>query len=188
MPNDLTPNRSPPSMTANTPPALNLTGVVACHWQDVPPRSIHPGFTPACCGPARTAARPCCSKSRPVPSIPSSTSTRPAPRRSSSSLAPSATATPAIRPAASSTTRPAVRTSRSPSRAACSSCSSRKAKRGAYAKAAATARKLASPASRFSIISPARSSGSGRLSRSARLLSFNQKISRLVLSRATICS
>ena len=32
-------------MTANTPPALNLTGVVACHWQDVPPRSIHPGFT-----------------------------------------------------------------------------------------------------------------------------------------------
>jgi hypothetical protein len=48
--------------------------------------------------------------------------------------------------------------------------------------------KLSSPASRFSIISAAKSSGSGRLSRSARDLSFCQVISRLVLSREVISS
>jgi hypothetical protein len=46
--------------------------------------------------------------------------------------------------------------------------------------------KLSNPASRFSIISAARSPGSGRLSRSARDLSLSQVISRLVLSRAII--
>ena len=49
---------------------------------------------------------------------------------------------------------------------------------------ARTRRKLLRPASRFSMISSARSSGSGRLSRSVRLLSLSQKMSRLVLSRA----
>ena len=48
--------------------------------------------------------------------------------------------------------------------------------------------KLSSPASIFSIISVAKTSGSGRLSRSVKLLSLSQKISRLVLSRATIWS
>ncbi len=48
------------------------------------------------------------------------------------------------------------------------------------------ARKLSRPASIFSIISLARISGSGRLSRSARLWSLSQKMSRLVLSRAMI--
>ena len=51
-----------------------------------------------------------------------------------------------------------------------------------------TLRKLARPASRFSMISAARSSGSGRSSRSVRLLSLSQKMSRLVLSRAMISS
>ncbi|MBS1158902.1 MAG: hypothetical protein H6R15_1321 [Proteobacteria bacterium] len=32
-------------MTATSPAEIDLTGVVATHWQDVPPRSIHPGFT-----------------------------------------------------------------------------------------------------------------------------------------------
>ena len=49
---------------------------------------------------------------------------------------------------------------------------------------AKTSRKLLRPASRSSMISSARSSGSGRLSRSVRLLSLSQKMSRLVLSRA----
>lgn len=49
---------------------------------------------------------------------------------------------------------------------------------------AKTSRKLFSPASRFSMISSASSSGSGRLSRSVRLLSLSQNTSRLVLSRA----
>ena len=44
--------------------------------------------------------------------------------------------------------------------------------------------KFARAASRFSIISDASISGSGRLSRSVRLLSLSQKISKLVLSRA----
>jgi hypothetical protein len=48
--------------------------------------------------------------------------------------------------------------------------------------------KLSNPTSKFSIISAARSSGSGRLSRSARDLSFSQVISRLVLSQAIISS
>ncbi len=48
--------------------------------------------------------------------------------------------------------------------------------------------KLSSPASMFSMISLARISGSGRLSRSDKLLSLSQKISRLVLSRAMISS
>lgn len=48
--------------------------------------------------------------------------------------------------------------------------------------------KLSSPASTFSIISFARISGSGKLSRSARLSSFTQKISRFVLSRDAISS
>lgn len=48
--------------------------------------------------------------------------------------------------------------------------------------------KLSSPASTFSIISFASISGSGKLSRSARLLSFTQKISRFVLSLETISS
>ena len=51
-----------------------------------------------------------------------------------------------------------------------------------------TSRKLLRPASRLSMISSARSSGSGRLSRSVRLLSLSQKMSRLVLSRALISS
>ena len=51
-----------------------------------------------------------------------------------------------------------------------------------------TLRKLANPASRFWMISAATSSGSGRSSRSVRLLSLSQKISRLVLSRAMISS
>ena len=50
---------------------------------------------------------------------------------------------------------------------------------------AKTDRKLSNPASRFSMISSARSSGSGRLSRSVRLLSFSQNRSRLALSRAS---
>ena len=49
---------------------------------------------------------------------------------------------------------------------------------------ARTSRKLFSPASRFSMISSASSSGSGKLSRSVRLLSLSQNTSRLVLSRA----
>ncbi len=52
------------------------------------------------------------------------------------------------------------------------------------ARLAATSRKLFRPASMLSMISSARTSGSGRLSRSARLLSLSQNISRLVLSRA----
>ncbi len=48
--------------------------------------------------------------------------------------------------------------------------------------------KLSTADSRFSIMSLANKSGSGRLSRSARLLSFSQVISRLVLSRFTISS
>ena len=51
--------------------------------------------------------------------------------------------------------------------------------------ASRTDRRLSTPASRFSMISSASSSGSGRLSRSVRLLSFSQKTSRLVLSRAS---
>ena len=51
-----------------------------------------------------------------------------------------------------------------------------------------TVRKLSRPASRFSMISAARSSGSGRSSRSVRLLSLSQKMSRLVLSRVMISS
>ena len=47
-----------------------------------------------------------------------------------------------------------------------------------------TSRKPSSPACRFSMISSARASGSGRLSRSVRLLSLSQNTSRLVLSRA----
>ena len=47
-----------------------------------------------------------------------------------------------------------------------------------------TALKLFNPASRFSMISSANTSGSGRLSRSVRLLSFNQNTSKLALSRA----
>ena len=50
----------------------------------------------------------------------------------------------------------------------------------------AISRKLFNPASMFSIISSTRSSGSGRLTRSASDLSFSQKISRLVLSLAMI--
>ena len=48
--------------------------------------------------------------------------------------------------------------------------------------------KLAIPSSRLSIISAAISSGSGKLSRSVRLLSLIQKMSSLVLSRAMISS
>ncbi len=48
--------------------------------------------------------------------------------------------------------------------------------------------KPAKPASRFSIISSAKTSGSGKLSKSARDLSFNQVISSDVLSRAIISS
>ena len=48
--------------------------------------------------------------------------------------------------------------------------------------------RLSRPASRFSMISSASSSGSGRLSRSVRLLSLSQKMSRLVLSRASSSS
>ena len=47
-----------------------------------------------------------------------------------------------------------------------------------------TSRKLFRPDSRFSMIPSASSSGSGRLSRSVRLLSLSQNPSRLVLSRA----
>ncbi len=46
--------------------------------------------------------------------------------------------------------------------------------------------KLLSPDSKFSMISPANTSGSGKLSRSVRLLSLSQKISKLVLSLARI--
>jgi hypothetical protein len=53
---------------------------------------------------------------------------------------------------------------------------------------AKTSRKLFNPASRFSMISSASSSGSGKLSRSVRLLSLSQKTSRLVLSRAVSSS
>ena len=49
---------------------------------------------------------------------------------------------------------------------------------------ASTSRKLFRPTSRFSMISSARSSGSGTVSMSIRLLSLSQKTSRLVLSRA----
>src|SRR5690606_15816640 len=64
---------------------------------------------------------------------------------------------------------------------------SRKTIFGGYlvAKPLSTSRKLFNPASKFSIISSARSSGSGRLSKSVRLLSFSQNRSRLVLSRAS---
>ena len=55
-----------------------------------------------------------------------------------------------------------------------------------YFKSASTSLKLFNPASRFSMISSASWSGSGRLSRSVRLLSFSRKTSRLVLSRARI--
>ena len=55
---------------------------------------------------------------------------------------------------------------------------------GCYPRPARTRRKLLRPASRFSMISSARSSGSGRSSRSVRLLSLSQKMSRLVLSWA----
>ena len=58
----------------------------------------------------------------------------------------------------------------------------------AFRKPASTSRKLLRPASRFSMISSARSSGSGRLSKSVKLLSRSQKMSRLVLSRDTISS
>ena len=44
--------------------------------------------------------------------------------------------------------------------------------------------KLSNPVSMFSIISLAKISGSGRLSRPAKLLSLSQKISRFVLSLA----
>gem|GEM_PF-4136817 len=57
-----------------------------------------------------------------------------------------------------------------------------------YRSVAATSRKLAKPASRFSIISSASTSGSGRLSRSAKDWSLSQVMSRLVLSRAMISS
>lgn len=49
-------------------------------------------------------------------------------------------------------------------------------------------RKFSSPASKFSTISTASSSGSGRLSRSAKDLSLIQVMSRLVLSRLIISS
>jgi hypothetical protein len=55
-------------------------------------------------------------------------------------------------------------------------------------KEAIIALKLSSPASKFSTISNASSSGSGRLSRSARDLSFSQVMSKDVLSRAMISS
>ncbi len=47
-------------------------------------------------------------------------------------------------------------------------------------------RKLFNPASIFSIISAAKTSGSGKFSKSIRLLSFSQKMSKLVLSRSMI--
>jgi hypothetical protein len=51
-----------------------------------------------------------------------------------------------------------------------------------------TSLKLARPAPKFSIISSANSSGSGRLSRSASDLSLSQEMSKLVLSLAMISS
>jgi len=48
--------------------------------------------------------------------------------------------------------------------------------------------KLSKPASKFSIMSPAKTSGSGRLSRSASDLSFIQDISNEVLSLVIISS
>lgn len=48
--------------------------------------------------------------------------------------------------------------------------------------------KLFNPDSKFSMISFAKISGSGRLSKSVKLLSLNQKISKLVLSLAMISS
>ena len=57
-----------------------------------------------------------------------------------------------------------------------------------FAKVNIISLKLTSPASKFSTIDSANSSGSGRLSRSARDLSFIQVISRLVLSLAVISS
>lgn len=53
---------------------------------------------------------------------------------------------------------------------------------------AITALKLSKPASRFSTISKASSSGSGRLSRSASDVCFSQVMSKDVLSLATISS
>lgn len=55
-------------------------------------------------------------------------------------------------------------------------------------KLAIIARKLSKPASKFSTISKANTSGSGRLSRSAKDLSFSQVMSKEVLSRAIISS
>ncbi len=57
-----------------------------------------------------------------------------------------------------------------------------------FFKLAIIARKLSKPASMFSTISKANSSGSGKLSKSANDLSFNQVISKLVLSLTIISS